>query len=498
MLRIILVLILVGCSSESDYSPEPILPEPTVTPNVRILPTKVIDGYISGANIFIDFNWNLIQDDGEPSAYEDTENQIYYFEDDQFDAIEDISIECAQSRPRVAEIPEGAEDSERGTITEAYELYYFPYFAGTGEQGEYRANVTPLTSLFTSYISEYLGGSSIPVSEGCGSNSNDIGTKVVAKVEEVLNQLSNRFNIDAYTFYDDFIESGDEELQAYAELIVDFLKTTNKVTFLLEQEYEINMRTQIDIGLIETILSKEDFETVTFALFSETFPVTHSDSYYSYDLYAFYDVVASSSGELLDSSGNPYEITIDNLKSNTDFTIRSITTINDAVFNNLRVLFETGENNRDGKYNIIEFGTFYGDESDFRTMIHAGEFRKSIFKDRQYPLVGETRIAIGYELQIRNNENPYFDFEFDRIIDTRDPGELEDIYNEFQALSNTMGDITNNHYLIYNNDYQELSNSEWTYYERQDEELYQSCRNRETEEIITGTEAYLLCSENID
>ena len=58
----------------------------------RILKTKVIDGYISGANIFIDLNWNLTQDINEPSAYEDTENNEYYFEIDDFSSIIDFTV----------------------------------------------------------------------------------------------------------------------------------------------------------------------------------------------------------------------------------------------------------------------------------------------------------------------------------------------------------------------------------------------------------------------
>jgi len=38
---------------------------------------KVIDGYIAGANVYIDFNWNLQQDEGEPSAKDDPGG--YYF-----------------------------------------------------------------------------------------------------------------------------------------------------------------------------------------------------------------------------------------------------------------------------------------------------------------------------------------------------------------------------------------------------------------------------------
>ena len=88
-----------GTSNESP-SPNPPAPEPPT----EILYTKVIDGYVSGAKIFIDHNWNLIQDDGEPSASEDSENQRYYFYEEDFSAIHNWSITCASERPAIAEV----------------------------------------------------------------------------------------------------------------------------------------------------------------------------------------------------------------------------------------------------------------------------------------------------------------------------------------------------------------------------------------------------------
>ena len=51
------------------------------------LSAKVIDGYIQGANVYIDFNWNLQQDEGEPSAV-DNGNGDYEFpyKNGEFDA----------------------------------------------------------------------------------------------------------------------------------------------------------------------------------------------------------------------------------------------------------------------------------------------------------------------------------------------------------------------------------------------------------------------------
>ena len=107
------VLTPISCALDAPKSIEPEVPEATTTVST-FGKTKVIDGYISGANIFIDMNFNLEQDPNEPSAYEDIENQLYYFEVEDFSGIQDFTINCALARPRVAQIPVGAIDSDRG------------------------------------------------------------------------------------------------------------------------------------------------------------------------------------------------------------------------------------------------------------------------------------------------------------------------------------------------------------------------------------------------
>ena len=107
-LTLVIVLIFTSCSGGSSQDAKTLSASSS-----QIFITRVIDGYISGANIFIDHNWNLVQDADEPSAYEDTENNRYYFEESQFTGINNWSIECSRNRPRVAEIPVGAMDSER-------------------------------------------------------------------------------------------------------------------------------------------------------------------------------------------------------------------------------------------------------------------------------------------------------------------------------------------------------------------------------------------------
>jgi hypothetical protein len=177
----IIFISLTSCSSDSSID---LSLEELQNPKPKILKTRVIDGYISGANIYIDMNWNFKQDINEPSAYEDTENQEYWFEEDDFSGIIDWSIACSQARPRVAEIPVGAIDADRGNVESAYEMFYFPYFnqGASGDQGEYRANVTPLTSLFLSYVANTIGNEVIEDVNGCNETSNAIGLKVIERV----------------------------------------------------------------------------------------------------------------------------------------------------------------------------------------------------------------------------------------------------------------------------------------------------------------------------
>tara|TARA_Y100001970_G_scaffold265302_1_gene352769 strand:- start:139 stop:1626 length:1488 start_codon:yes stop_codon:yes gene_type:complete len=495
MKKIIIILfsiLTISCNSgdsqleviSSDFQSQP--------SSTKVLKTKVIDGYISGANIFIDMNWNLTQDINEPSAYEDSENNEYYFEIDDFSSIVDFTVECAKDRPRVAEIPVGAVDSERGVVEDEYEMYFFPYYAPIGEQGEYRANVTPLTSLFMSYISDNLGNPNIEDINGCQQEANDIADRVIAKVIEVMDQLSSRFEIDVETFYDDFIASEDEQLQSYGELIVDFLKVTNKISYILEEEYEIDMRTQVDIKLIETILSGESFDIVEFALFSETPREELSDDFYTYDLYAFYGIFANSSGQLINDSGEPYELTIENLKQNSSFMIREITTTDVFIFPSKKVLLEKSETDIEGLYRFIDYSTFFENDEIHRLKI--SETQKELWKNMR----STNNRLVGFFLTLTNQNNPYYDEDLERIFSTRIPSELEQIFNDIDNLSSTISTLLDNRYLLYDGDYQTLENENWQYLERMNGTIEQECLNKDTNDIVYGAEAFSLCSDNLN
>ena len=491
--NLVIFVLLISCSGNSSDN---LSLEELQTQNPKILKTRVIDGYISGANIYIDMNWNFVQDTNEPSAYEDTANQEYYFSIDDFSGINDWSIACSQSRPRVAEIPVGAIDADRGAVESAYEMFYFPYFnqGNSGEQDEYRANVTPLTSLFLSYVTNTIGNQVIEDVDGCNQISNDIGSKVIDRVATVLQNLQNRFDIDPLLFYSDFIESDNQELQDYGQLIVNFLQLIYKTTNILESEYDIQMSTQLDNELIDIILSQEDFTSTTFSVISETDGEILDDGYRKSYFYSFYDIKANQLGQLLNANGDVIDLNLQNLKSNSNFTIREFLFSVDPVFGDTKVALEYSESDPDNPYRHIDFGLFtelseltrYREDVTSRGIV--------VFLEK----TDETQRDI-FNIDLSNQNNGYFDEDLERIFLSRDPAELASIFFDLDSVKTIISNFEDNHYLLYENDYQQFSNPSWRYYEgRRDSSINMECIEVETNSITLGMDGYELCLSKLE
>ena len=79
-----------ACGGGSSTSPESLPPlsssssNTTTTTPTTMFKTLVIDGYVEGANVFIDFNFNLIQDEGEPSGIFNNTTYEYEFNSTDF------------------------------------------------------------------------------------------------------------------------------------------------------------------------------------------------------------------------------------------------------------------------------------------------------------------------------------------------------------------------------------------------------------------------------
>ena len=199
---------------------------------------KVIDGYIEGANVFVDFNWNLQQDPGEPSATSDGGgNYTFSYRNGEFAAINDVSFECAQNRIQVAEVPIGAIDSDRGVVDEPFTMYYVPggAFSSTGSGQALTSNlinISPFTGLFLDIVSEKkeeLGYGFIDLAEGCSTQANNLGESVIAGVKVFVDNLEAQYGVSLSELYEDYLDASNAQRAAKAEKIVNYLKASEDI-----------------------------------------------------------------------------------------------------------------------------------------------------------------------------------------------------------------------------------------------------------------------------
>ncbi len=210
----------------------------SVTDSDVLFKLKVIDGYIEGANVFVDFNWNLQQDSGEPSATSDGGgNYTFSYRNREFEAINDVTFECAQNRVQVAEVPIGAVDLDRGVIEEPFTMYYVPggAFSDTGSGQALTnnlINISPFTGLFLDIVSqkkEELGYGFIDLAQGCSTQANSLGESVIAEVKDFVEDLKSKYGVSLSDLYEDYLDASNAERAAKAEKVVNFLKASEGI-----------------------------------------------------------------------------------------------------------------------------------------------------------------------------------------------------------------------------------------------------------------------------
>ena len=102
---------------------------------------EAIDGYISGANIFVDQNFNFKKDDNEYNTTTDSNGGF------QIDVLGG-KYECLLNRPIIADVPIGAVDSTLGEVTEPYEMI----LPSINDAGAQNVVISPFTSILSEAV----------------------------------------------------------------------------------------------------------------------------------------------------------------------------------------------------------------------------------------------------------------------------------------------------------------------------------------------------------
>ena len=212
--------------------------------DAEIFSGKVIDGYVSGANIFIDQNFNFQQDAGEYSATTDSNGE--------FSISVDSSIaSCLKARPIIANVPVGAVDSTLGTVEQAYQMI-LPSIDDTGSS---LIVISPFTSLFAEAILSSKSDISedLTVSEGCQSDGDAIASKISSRIDELKTSIESNFGIAYEQLISDFIENPTDDVdeasaQNIAKLLPYLQIIDTQVSDYLTESFNKNIRANVSLS----------------------------------------------------------------------------------------------------------------------------------------------------------------------------------------------------------------------------------------------------------
>ncbi|MCJ8294943.1 MAG: hypothetical protein MJK15_11090 [Colwellia sp.] len=225
----VMAISMVGCGSDSDptSAPEDAI---TIVDQTISLTGKVIDGYVSGATVWLDLDGDGKFDKQTEPSVVSTESGNYSFE------FTEEQASCVPYSVMYVDVPVGAIDEELGEVTEAYQMSFPPSIVPLSDDDI--RNISPLTSEIWGQIRRQLKGS------GKGNLSceelkadTDLRTELKREIEAVLLNLVAHYNLSAEQIYSDFIAKNDSAAYNKAQSIVTGLKAAYKHKKALAEAY---------------------------------------------------------------------------------------------------------------------------------------------------------------------------------------------------------------------------------------------------------------------
>ena len=220
---------------------------------------SVIDGYVSGAEVFIDQNFNFERDDGE---YGTTSISDGTFSIETSDA---NIYDCLKNRPVVANIPVGAFDSTLGGVTEEYQMV----LPSINDSGTNTIVISPFTSLFSEAILLAKNGivEDLSLSEGCSVKGDEIATLITQRIDELKNSLQANFNITYSDLLGDFIQSSgdivnEDTAQNIAKIFPHIQQIDSQISSELSTKFnkEINANVSLSDSALNIIFGENAYE----------------------------------------------------------------------------------------------------------------------------------------------------------------------------------------------------------------------------------------------
>lgn len=201
-------------------------PAPVPTPKSAIQ-GKAIDGYIQGATVYLDLNFNKQLDAGEPNVIT-TDKGDYQME------LTAAQEQCAEYVPLVVDVPVGAVDLDLGPVEQAYQMVLPPKFKPIVQDDFY--HVTPLTSVLWSYVERELATDGALTCQSVMADQQK-RESIMTELKLASERVVKHYNISEQKLYDDYIASGDAETATLAMEIVRGLQASFQETSELKAQH---------------------------------------------------------------------------------------------------------------------------------------------------------------------------------------------------------------------------------------------------------------------
>ena len=276
-----------GGSSAPSLAQTPTTPTNPTTPTTPTTPSNsnqldevgvagnVIDGYVSGATVFIDENFNLTYDEGELYAETD-DNGAYelkganqrFIQLGYVEAIEDseevnLLVEqglldayyaCWRDRPIVADVPEGANDSSTGLVREPYQMV-LPASISRFVYGDDVLNITPFTNFLVDAVQTVIVENEVELSleQGCSDEGDAVQELVTDEVNALLADFQDTYEFTFEDLVSNFMEQirndkiTEENAQIIASWLPKFLSIKTQVGEEMSTTFEKSVYPQFNI-----------------------------------------------------------------------------------------------------------------------------------------------------------------------------------------------------------------------------------------------------------
>ncbi|OYU25399.1 MAG: hypothetical protein CFE41_21530 [Burkholderiales bacterium PBB2] len=177
---------------------------------------KVIDGYVSGATVWLDINGNHIKDADEPSTVSKAAG-AYQLE------LSEPQRACLPYSTLYVDVPVGAVDEDSGPVKEAYQMAIAPQFQPISV--DQVLNISPLTTAIWDQVRTRITAND-PKLSSCEQlrQNQSLREAMINEIKTVMGDLVRRHNLSEARIHDDFIKSKDTQSYTVAQDIVKGLK----------------------------------------------------------------------------------------------------------------------------------------------------------------------------------------------------------------------------------------------------------------------------------